>query len=186
MKKMICFMIVGLFLAAPSLAWCESDKAWTGNARLLLGGKYYDQDDWTGRSSQYQLGGLFDIGMKTWPVSLALDILYSSGKANSVKAGVLEENLGVRKYFEGDSKLQTYIGGGVTLARAMLDAALRSPGDDETGFGLWLNMGFSYLLTDRFTIGGDFRYSTAEVSIFNATDVRAGGLHAGLTLGWKF
>jgi hypothetical protein len=186
MKKIICVMIIGLFLGAPSLAYCESNKPWTGNARLLLGGKYYDKDDWTGRSSQYQLGGLFDFGMKEWPVNLALDILYSSGKINAVKAGVFEESIGVRKYFGDDPKLQTYLGGGGTLARAILDSALRNPGDDETGYGIWLNLGFSYLLTDRVTIGGDLRYSTAKVSIFNTTDVRAGGMHAGFTLGWKF
>jgi len=186
MKKIICVMAIGLFLVVPSLAYCESNKPWSGNARLLLGSKYYDRDDWTGRSSQYQIGGLFDIGMNEWPVNLALDLLYSSGKSNSLKAGVLEENLGVRKYFGDDPKLQTYLGGGGTVARVILDRALRSPGDDEIGYGLWLNIGFSYCLTDRFTIGGDLRYSTARVSIFNITDARAGGLHAGLTLGWKF
>jgi opacity protein-like surface antigen len=186
MKKILLIMVAGLILSMSSLAYGESNQPWSGNARLLLGGKFLDKDDWAPRGSQYQIGGLFDIRPNGWPVSIALDVLYSRGSSNSVEAGILEANLGVRKYFENDPKLRIYAGGGLAFMKAILDVTLRNAGDDDNGFGIWLDFGFDYLLTERITIGGDLRYSAANVSIFNAPNIRIGGLHAGLTLGYKF
>ena len=186
MKKILLVIIAGLILSMSSLAYGESNPPMSGNFRLLLGGKFIDKADWAPRGSQYQIGGLFDVRPNGWPVSIALDFLYSRGSSNAVEAGIFEENLGLRKYFEDDPNLRIYVGGGLAYMKAILDVTLRNPGDDDDGFGIWLNFGLDYLLTEHITIGGDLRYSAAKVSIFNAPKIRAGGIHAGLTLGYKF
>jgi len=199
MKKVLCLVIMGLFLAAPSLAFCQSDQPLTGNAKFLLGGKFLDSTKWsvaTGApavtrefETQYELGGLFDFRPVDWPINLAVDVLYSWRTEASVRAGVFELNLGVRKYFDDDPKLQPYIGGGGAYITADLDVSHTNLGgqiDDANGFGIWVNAGISYLLTERITIGGDIRYSWAEMAIFGLTDVNGGGLHAALTIGLRF
>lgn len=193
MKKLLCFLVVGLFLAAPSLAFSEYDQPWTGNAKLLLGGKFLDSTNWTvggvDYASQYEIGGLFDFRAKDWPINLAGDVLYSWRTRGTVKAGVFELNLGVRKYFEDDPKLRPYIGGGGAYMKASLDLGLTNMAgtiDDDTGLGVWVNAGLSYLITDQLTIGVDFRYTWAKMSIFALTDISAGGLHAAVTVGLRF
>ena len=189
-KKLLCFLVVGLFLAVPSLAFSEYDQPWTGNARFMLGGKFLDSTNWTvgtaDYASQYEIGGLFDIRPRDWPINLAADVLYSWRTRNTVKAGVFELNLGVRKYFEDDPKLRPYIGGGGAYMKALLDTGLTNLADDDTGFGVWANAGLNYLITDRLTIGADFRYTWAKMSIFTLTDINAGGLHAAVTVGLQF
>ena len=196
MKKVICLLVLGLFLAAPSLALCDSSQAATGNAKFLLGGKFLDSTEWsvtTGTppvireyQTQYEIGGLFDFRPGGWPINLAVDVLYSWRTRASQRAGVFEIDLGVRKYFDDDPKLQPYIGGGGAYITADLDANLTSPVDDDNGFGIWVNAGISYLLTESITFGADIRYSWAELAIFGLTDVNGGGLHAALTFGLKF
>ncbi len=186
MKKIFLIIAAGLVLSMSSLSYGESNQPLSGNFRLLLGGKFIEKADWAPRGSQYQIGGLFDVRLKGWPVNIAIDFLYSRGSSNSVEAGVFEENLGLRKYFEDNPKLRIYVGGGLAFMKAILDVTLRNAGDDDNGFGIWANFGLDYLLTEHITIGGDLRYSAANVAIFNSLNTRAGGLHAGLTLGFKF
>ncbi len=193
MKKLLCFLVVGLFLVVPSLAFAEYDQPWTGNVKLMLGGKFLDNTNWTvggvAYDTQYEIGGMFDIRPKDWPINLAADVLYSYRTRTTVKAGVFELNLGVRKYFEDDPKLRPYIGGGGAYMSAVLDTGLTNMTgtiDDKTGLGVWASAGISYLITDQINIGVDLRYTWAKVSIFALTDISAGGLHAAFTIGLQF
>jgi hypothetical protein len=50
---------------------------------------------------------------------------------------------------------------------------------DDSGFGLWLNAGFSYTIGSHFNIGLDLRYSDASVDLATGDELPDLGLDAG-------
>lgn len=185
MKKMLCTLL----LCSVSTSSFASDE-WTGHASLYLGTKVLESSDWEKSVDKHDSGGLItDFKKQSWPVSIAIDVI-GSGK-DKVVNGRKEEgytaeiDLGVRKVWDLDRlPLQPYVGGGL----AFVGVSQESSGSgshiksDDDAIGAWVGIGTYWNITERFHVGVDMRYTTAEVELAGI-DVEAGGYHAGVLAG---
>jgi len=173
-----------------------ADKAqaddWTGHVSAYLGHKSVDEDDWPNLDSQRSAGVISDFGKQSWPVSIAADLIFAGDthKNGDIEdtGGTMEMHLGARKVFTlGNSALSPYIGGGVAIVVSSLEyeSAGVTVDDDDTAVGVWIGAGAYYAVTPHFSLGLDVRYSKAEVNLFDM-DRKAGGLNAGLTIGYHW
>jgi len=98
-----------------------------------------------------------------------------------------EAHLGLRKYFDVQSRLKPYIGGGVNLAYATQenDNGSGRTSDEGTDIGLWLNGGVDFLVTDHITAGVELRYATASVELYDEP-VELDAMSTGVSLGYRW
>lgn len=103
----------------------------TGNLNLLYGYKYMDEGDWDPVEDQTEFGVSLDFKKPNWPVSIALEILYSDEKAHVsdwvipdigtfptyVDVDINEYSLGIRKNISLQHNINVFFGGGVTIIR---------------------------------------------------------------------
>jgi opacity protein-like surface antigen len=182
-----------LLMAAPA-AYADDTQAddWTGNVSGYLGHKTVDSDDWPDLDSQGSLGVIADFGKRSWPVSIAADLIFAGtvheSGANEDTGGTVEMHLGARKIFAlQNSSFRPYVGGGVALITAILENenAGVTVDDDDNTVGAWVGVGTYYAVTPSFNLGLDVRYSKAEVTLFDK-EREAGGLNAGITAGYHW
>ncbi|HET9481012.1 MAG TPA: hypothetical protein VFP98_04580, partial [Candidatus Polarisedimenticolia bacterium] len=136
-----------------------------------------------------ELGVEVSIGPGNWPIDLALDAFFSAGDEEEfgldIDLTTQEFAGGIRKIWEAGNA-RPYIGGGLAIIRA--DAEISTPGgsvsDDDIGIGPWFGGGVFWRIGQAFNIGIAGRWSTADVEFDGGPEVDAGGLHAGLLLGW--
>lgn len=182
-----------LIVAAPAAYADDSQSnSWTGNVSGYLGHKSVDNDDWPNLDSQTSVGVISDFRKQSWPVSIAVDLIFSADihESGVIKdtGGTVETHLGARKIFTlENSSFRPYVGGGVALVNAILENenAGVTVDDDDRAFGAWVGAGTYYALTPSFNIGLDVRYSKAEVTLFDK-EREAGGLNAGITAGYHW
>lgn len=202
MKKAIVFIIVCLVLSVPGLALCETEKdsgRWSGNVNLFLGEKFLDEDNWEPLDQQFEMGLLLDVDFKhRWiPFSIALDLLYSRDEDDvgtldmgigtfytNVESRITELDLGIRKIWEAPKHIRPFIGGGLAIINGEMkaDSLGVSVSDDETGYGMWAEIGAYLTLSERFNLGIDARWSKAEIDLFDR-EAKVGGWHIGALAG---
>ena len=182
-----------LFMAMP-VAYADDTQAdgWTGNVSGYVGHKSVDDKDWPNLDSQGSVGVISDFGKRSWPVSIAADLLFAGtvheSGVNEDTGGTMEIHLGARKIFTlENSSFRPYVGGGAALVSAMLENENAGVviDDDDTAIGAWVGAGTYYAVTPSFNLGVDVRYSKAEVTIFDK-EREAGGLNAGITAGYHW
>lgn len=170
-----------------------------GNVNIFLGEKELDTTDWASPYDQQgEFGVLIDFGNEYWPVNFAIDLLGSSKQTDYwdgyQEVSTSEIDLGVRKIFDLEGTLvHPYVGGGLALVSARYEDVYYyfDPvcgyvcSDEDSGLGVWLNAGFYVTLGQSFNLGLDLRYSEADVTVLGTT-VNAGGMHAGLLLGYHW
>jgi hypothetical protein len=202
MKKLLVSLVILSWLSVPTLAISESSPnpaSWTGNINGFLGMKYLDEDDWEPLEEQMEFGVKLDFKQQTWPVSIAIDFLASSDDTTmsfydpvygtiyaEVEGTTSEFCLGVRKIWDYSPSIRPFIGSGLAMINAEIEAEAYGLGvsvDDAMGF--WLEGGIYWTLPEHFNIGFDLRWSKAQV-IFYGVDGEAGGTHAGLFLGYHW
>ena len=175
--------LVASMAVSPVLA-----DEYDGNVRLDFGQKRLDSDDWNTLDRQNEIGVIFDLKKASWPVSIALDLLFSGEDKNvpgAERGSTFEQHLGVRKIWAiNDSKFHPYLGGGIAFIQADYEV-IGSSKEDDGGVGGWIGAGVDWHLSKRMSLGVDVRYSKADVTI-NNNDVDAGGLHTVLTLGYRW
>lgn len=162
----------------------------SGNINFFIGTKSLEKSDWEPVDEHAELGVLVDFKAPDWPVSFAIDFLVSGAKESQlgldIEGRTSEIDIGVRKIFDDhNSSVRPYIGGGLALISAEIEATNFSISDDDRSLGIWLNGGVYWTLNQSFNIGIDLRYSKAEVTLFNV-DGEAGGTHIGLMLGYHW
>jgi hypothetical protein len=139
------------------------------------------------------------FGGADWPVLIAVDVLTSGEEedvfngpfgASKLTAGTFEGAFGVRKIWQSWN-VHPYAGGGIALvgAGAEYEAGIFDIDADDAAIGPWLGGGVFWRLGSRFNLGFDVRYSSADVDLdFGAGviqhNVRAGGFHGGITVGF--
>ncbi len=158
------------------------------NVRLLVGQKHLDSDDWNTLDRQNEIGVIFDIKKSSWKASIALDVMGSGEDKNEVgkeRGFTLEQHLGLRKIWTiDDLNLSPYLGGGIAFIQAEYEV-IGSIKDDDSAVGTWIGTGADWHLTPKMSLGIDIRYSQADVTVFDQ-DRKAGGLHTGVTLGYRW
>lgn len=200
MRKAIVFIFICLVVSVPGRALCETEnnpRGWTGNVNLFLGEKFLDKDNWEPVEKQIEGGILIDFKQNRFPFSIALDLLCSKDEEDigildlgigtfytNVESRIMEFDLGIRKIWECPRHIRPFIGGGLAIINGEIKSESLgvSVSDDETGFGIWADIGIYVTLSERFNIGVDARWSKAEVDLFG-TEARVGGWHVGALAG---
>jgi opacity protein-like surface antigen len=179
MKRLL---IAGLIAAVP-IALMADDI--TGNVNLLIGQKTLNKSDWEPLDKQTEVGVMFDIGGKDWPVNFALDMLVSSDSETisgvNVDAATAELDIGIRKSFL-DGNFHPYAGGGLAVIESSIDG---NNDDSDTGLGYWVSGGLYYSIIEHINVGLDLRYSHAKTTLFGI-DTQAGGTHVALFAGYHW
>jgi opacity protein-like surface antigen len=184
MKRLV---VAGLISAMPMglMAGDMWHGGVTGNVNLLIGQKTLDKDDWEPLDKQAEIGVMFDIGGKDWPVNFALDMLVSADEETisgvDVDASTAELDIGIRKSFlEGN--LHPYAGGGLAVIQSRIDGIDE---DTDTGLGFWVSGGLYYSIIEHINVGFDLRYSYAKTTLFGI-EGQAGGTHVALFAGYHW
>ena len=203
MGKAMVLVIICFLLSIPSVSFCQTSlnpHSWSGNVNLLLGAKFLDDDDWEPVDEQVEGGILVDFKQNRFPLSIAIDLLYSGNDQDigvdvfgfgtfgaHVEARTTEVNIGVRKIWEKFETVRPFIGGGMAIINAELESKTlgASESDDDTGLGVWIDAGIYLTLSQRFNLGVDARWSRAEVDLFGVTG-QAGGWHIGAMAGFHW
>lgn len=211
-----------LALVVPAvLLWGGTAMAeMKGDAHLLLGQKALDEDDWEPVDSHTQYGVGANFGKVDWPVLIHVDIRMSSDDATEdysyygytygyeFDVDTTEFNVGVMKRFRDGEKAQPYVGGGASWIKG--EATIRVFSDyfpakqsfeyrasaDDSAIGFWAGGGVMFMLGEKFNLGLDLRYSTADIEIdveefllskqAGTIDLDAGGMAYGVTFGFRF
>jgi Outer membrane protein beta-barrel domain len=171
----------------------------TGNVNFFLGQKSLSSSDWEPVEKQGEFGAVMSFGEKSWPISIAVDVLLSAAEEDAfdpflgsytITGTTYEVDFGVRKVW-GKAATRPYIGGGLAVigAGAELDNGLASVDADDSAVGFWADAGIFWRLGSHFNLGLDLRYSDADVDLdfgagLVAQDIGAGGFSYGLLLGF--
>jgi len=191
----------------------SSAKSLTGNLNILYGLKYLS-DDWKPVENQSEIGIMFDIKHKKFPVSLAFDYFFSKDEASGDISGETSEfDLGIRYYDDQLFKrARPYFGGGIAYLTAKADNIPAIVIEEEKGIpvektvtvsdnagsvGAYINGGLRYTIFKYLNIGIDLRWSSTTVNLSGeyldtgkaylpGIDFEVGGLHTLVFLGFHF
>ena len=180
-----------LLLAVLSI-FASVSYADSGNLNLFAGTKQMNENDWEPVDDHGELGIMFNYTQANWPVSVAAGLLgsYADETEDGIDMEVetREACVGVIRIWEpANTSLRPYIGAGVALIRADgdLDNEILYFEDSDSGVGFWLSGGAYLTISEHFNLGFMCRYSEAEVTLFNS-DMKAGGAHIGVLVGYHF
>lgn len=206
-------LIAGMFAVVVSFQWLPFALAQTGeisgNINIFAGQKSLNSDDWSDEivdiSKQNEIGVMIDFKQKDWPISIAIDYLFSKGDESSsgtitglgsvsehVKGETSELHLGLREILELPSPIRPFIGGGLAIITAKQDVNASASGfgsisesDTDNAAGFWVDGGVYATLAEHFNIGAEVAYSQATVTLFDES-TKAGGFHYGLLAGYHW
>jgi len=158
---------------------------------MFFGGKTIDSNAWSAQDGHGSVGLLTDFHTGFHGVRVALD-LFGSGSEDNTTSQVkgtytAEAHLGIRKYFDLQSRFKPYIGGGINFVYATQqnnDGSGKTEEEDMDN-GLWLNGGVDFLVTDHITAGVDIRYATADVELYDES-VELNAITTGVFLGYRW
>jgi len=189
-------LILAAGLCLPVVANAES---YTVSASLLAGQKAYKDDwysqdsiDWDDIDQQSEIGFMFDLKGENWPVAIALDYLVSGETKKedglSLDQGSMEIHLGARYLWDlGNGNWHTYFNTGIAFIEVernrLVDGTRQKASENATGY--WIGGGAYWDVMDNVKVGFDLRFSDAEATVFDQ-DIKAGGTHAGFTIGYTF
>lgn len=188
MSRKYLVIVLALFLVPfilNSVAWAG------GNVNVMYGQKNLDSDDWEPVEDQREYGLMLDFKAQNWPISIAVDVLFSDDDSTisgvKLEGETREFDIGVRKYFSVTDQFKPYIGGGLAYIYGEVSASFSglSASDDDSGIGFWLSGGAVYTFAQHYNIGVDLRYSDADIDIAGV-DGEAGGTHVLVFAGMHF
>ena len=164
----------------------------SGHISGFIGLKSMNSSDWSNLNTHFSMGVIFDIKKESWPISITLNLMDTGSEykhdGSKDLAHTTEYHFGISKTFQSHgSKIQPYIGGGVSFIYAELEYQTNSNTMTQDGrdVGVWLGTGMYYDINPEFLLGLDVRYSHGEVVLFNA-ERDVGGLSIGVTVGYQF
>lgn len=182
----------GAFVADDASAQHEpppaNDVRW-GAVEGFLGVKSLSRADWDPVATQTAVGVVGTIGDPSWPILAAADLHVSLGRGHAQGARIVgstsELCIGIRRVLEFKPAMRSDVSAGLAmtnisnLATFSGDARERASGN---ALGYWLGAGISHHSGFRL-VGFRVRYSAASIDV-GPKSVRAGGIHAGLTIGF--
>ena len=139
---------------------------------------------------------MLDFAEERVPVHFALEIFVSHGDAANgdpavdapVSGSSTEFGIGVRKVW-GQGAARPHLGAGADVVSASEERSgpYGKTSNEDRGYGAWIDAGVSWRLAGHLNLGFELRYSMSNLSFGTgsaARDVKAGGVHAGLLLGY--
>jgi opacity protein-like surface antigen len=102
-----------------------------------------------------------------------------------------ELHVGLRKIWNiSNTKVYPYIGGGLSYISTSTDrsidgSSVKDDSDSDRSTGSWIGAGFYWRPITHLNIGIDIRTSGGDVELFGE-DLEAGGIHAGLLVGYHW
>ena len=189
MWRVIVIGTVIWFFSSP-MAYAQQGS-WTGNINAFLGAKALDETDWEPVDEHGEIGFKVDFKQRSWPVSIAIDFLFSSGDDTLLgvdfEGETSELNLGVRKIWDQFPHVRPFIGGGISFISAEFKGTVLGVpvSDDDAGTGIWFGGGVYWTLAEHFNIGLELGVSTANVTLFGV-EASAGGGHSGVLAGYHW
>lgn len=190
-----------LCLLLPVSARGGENAPWSGNVNIFLGMKFLEKEDWDPVDRHTEAGLVIDVKPPRFPFSIAVDFLHSSDEENvdvevlgggtinvEVEGETFELDLGIRKAWEAPLALRPFLGGGLALLRARIEAegSEYSSSDEDTAVGVWLNTGAYVTLNGRWNLGLDGRWSWAKADLMGVENADVGGWHIGCLIGAHF
>lgn len=129
----------------------------TSHISLFLGNRSMNDDDWDPVDDQTVFGIGYDTKLSSIPFEFEAAVARSKDESGSVEGITRELSAGLRKTFDvGEPKLHPYVGGGLGLIRAEVEAP--GPDDDDTSLGIYLHGGLGYDLSAEWQVGIDLRF----------------------------
>ena len=168
-------------------------RKWSGHFNYIVGYKKMD-DNWVPAEDQFEFGLVdFDFQRADWPVSIAGQMLLThSGQVPDTAgvsgdySGTYEFNLGLRKIWRPQKKIQPFLGGGLSLVGASTTEQAcgycYAQPDHDSGLGYWLGAGVYWIFMQNFHTGFNLQYTHGDVQLFGK-DFNAGGLHVNALIG---
>lgn len=178
---------LGLLVTSSVIA----DDDWDKDFRLYLGSKTLDAR-WDEHKELATIGFMFDFKPSAWPVSLAFDVFGEGHEA--IVAGekheltIAEAHLGIRYQCAEDcGDFKPYLGAGLAVLEAeeIRHQDGQKLSDDDTANGHWIALGVDYSLSTTWSVGADYRCSTADVRLYD-TERETKGTKLGVHVGYHF
>lgn len=168
-----------------------------GTLDVFLGSKWLRVSDWQPVERQPEAGILLAFAQERAPVRFAIEILASHDSADTtdpisgpgrMTGSTIEYGVGIRKEW-GRGLFRPRIASGGALVEARVERETQGSvfKRDRSGIGLWVAGGFAFRIARHFDLGLEIRYSKSTVELgrgFEQLQVEAGGLHAGLGVGF--
>jgi hypothetical protein len=192
---------VGAWASAALCAWLAAispaSARYHGDLNVFAGEKWMNTNDWEPVDQQQDFGIMLAFGIEHAPVWFALDVFGSEASDTvdspflgpvDVKATSREYSIGIRKVWE-PGVTRPFLGAGGCMIAVDLDynAAAFHQKFGDNAYGLWIEGGVTWRIVKHMNLGLDVRYSRADAHFTRnglPVDVAAGGLHAGLLIGY--
>ncbi len=143
---------------APAGAGQVTPPPYENRFSLYLGQRSLDEDDWEPVEDQLAIG--FDYSHEGAGSAIGFEVgLFASGDddevgAVDVEGQTLELSAGIRKTFAEGSRFRPYVGAGLAVINAEVEAGGT---DDDTSLAGYAHGGLGYQISDTFLIGVDLR-----------------------------
>jgi opacity protein-like surface antigen len=202
-----------IFVSNQSYAednWTGNINVSYGNKTLNHDDWSLDEENFNMKLNKQRETGIdVDFGKESWPIHIALGYLSSidddsfteevdyEGNLYDVltesEGSTRELRLGIKWIWDSGNVVHEYLGGGLAMINAKVKATASSEGfsasesDDDQAAGFYINCGIFWTIARHLNIGIDVGYSQAEVTFDKMeTDMKAGGGHYGLFLGYHW
>jgi len=178
MRTSLRWTIIILLLAAAAAPAAEGAKSQpsprTGNATLLLGSRWLEDDDlWYPADTVDSIAIEMDWGRKSWPIHILAGIEMgkeskegwipepSTGevKFSDVHTQLFTVSVGIQAYFRTEKKLQPFVGGALamTFAERDLRGLAYDPVEEEDSVGLLGKAGVRVRVAKNLYVGAEGR-----------------------------
>ncbi len=185
MRRIALMMMIGVLVLIPLSAMAQG----SGNLNVFIGSKTLDEDDWEPVDEQLEIGGMFDYRPPNWPLSLAVDLLYSFGEEEAfgteLENRFYELDVGAKLILENPSIISPFIAGGIAFVEAEAEGDFWDTfdfKDEASGTGLWLSGGAYLTLNRNLNLGLNIRWSDVEAD-WEHHDIDLGGARIGGFIG---
>jgi hypothetical protein len=188
MKSLVVLAV--LASVSASCASLSGDQA-QSRGSFLVGTRSLDEDLWAPVEDQVTLGGEYSAVNKESGVGYEFGVSVSGDSAEvgafDVTGTLLEASGGVRAEF-GSGELRPYIGAGVALVNAEIEAegAGGTATEDDTSVAGYAHAGFNVPFGERFFMGLDARMLFGSDIDFGGVNGDVDYFQLGVVFGWTF
>jgi opacity protein-like surface antigen len=184
----IALLAIALSACAATAAQQAAAAPSSGHANqisVFVGNRSMHDDDWDPVDDQTVLGIGYDTKLSSLPFEFEAAVARSKDESGSVEGITRELSAGLRKTFDvGDARFHPYVGAGIGLIRAEVEAP--GPDDDDTSIGVYLHGGLGYDLSENWQVGLDLRFLVGSDIDLNGNSMDADYTQFAVYVGYSF